>query len=230
MIEFYDLAGRDPALRFSPYCWRVRMAMAHKGLEPVTIPWRFHEADRLPGAPDQKTVPVIVDQGDVVGESTHIAFHLEDRHTNGPSLFGGPGGEAHARFVLAWADAVLNPALSPIAAPYVWALLHPDDQPYFRQTREKRLGMTLDAARETAADKLPAFRAVLAPLRRVLTEQGFLGGDEPSYADYGVFGAFQWLRCVGAPELLEEGDPVRSWRGAMLELFGGLAGRAVVAA
>ena len=33
----HDLAGADPAVRFSPYCWRVRMALAHKGLDVETI-------------------------------------------------------------------------------------------------------------------------------------------------------------------------------------------------
>jgi glutathione S-transferase len=39
----YDLAGADPDLRFSPFCWRTRFALAHKGLPVETIPWRFTE-------------------------------------------------------------------------------------------------------------------------------------------------------------------------------------------
>ncbi|MGO9618568.1 MAG: glutathione S-transferase N-terminal domain-containing protein, partial [Bryobacteraceae bacterium] len=31
-LILYDLAGADPARRFSPYCWRVRLAIEHKGL------------------------------------------------------------------------------------------------------------------------------------------------------------------------------------------------------
>ena len=229
LIELYDLAGRDPELRFSPYCWRVRMAMAHKGLEPQTVPWRFSEASLLPGAPHNRQVPVIVDDGAVVADSTAIAFHLEERHTNGPSLFGGAGGEAHARFIIAWADTVLVPAMFPFAASYVFTQLHPADQAYFRQSREVRLGTTLEAARDAAPGKLAGLRATLAPLRRVLAGQPFAGGEEPSYADYALFGCFQWLRCVGVPDVLEAGDPVAGWRGVMLELFDGLAGRAVVA-
>ena len=40
-IRMYDLAGADPARRFSPYCWRIRMALAHKNLSVETIPWRY---------------------------------------------------------------------------------------------------------------------------------------------------------------------------------------------
>ena len=46
-IIMHDLAGADPALRFSPYCWRTRMALAHKGLAVETIPWRFTEKAAL---------------------------------------------------------------------------------------------------------------------------------------------------------------------------------------
>ncbi len=205
------------------------MALAHKGLEPSTVPWRFHERDRLPGAPLNRQVPVVVDGEDVVAGSTTIAFHLEDRHSNGPSLFGGTGGEAHVHFILAWADAVMLPALFPIAAASVLPVLHAADRDYFRATREKRLGMTLEQSREERPGRLSGFQDSLAPLRRVLGKQSFLGGDEPSYADYGVFGGFQWARCIGAPELLAEDDPIRSWRETMLDLFDGLARRAVVA-
>lgn len=229
MIELYELAGEDPEHRFSPYCWRIRLALAHKGLEPVTIPWRLHETRLLPGAPGNATVPVLVDDGVVLGGSTAIAFHLEEAYPNGPSLFGGPGGEAHGRFVLAWADLVLIPSLFPILAPAVFAHLHPADRAYFRASREKRLGMTLEQARAGRADRVAAFRESLAPLRHALQAQDFLGGDEPSYADYAVFGSFQWARCVSAQDVLAENDSLRSWRTAMLELFDGLAERALAA-
>ena len=225
----YDLAGSDPDLRFSPYCWRVRMALAHKGVEPATVPWRFHERDRLPGSPKNQQVPVVVDGGIVVAGSTTIAFHLEERHSNGPSLFGGSGGEAHVHFILAWADAVMLPRLFPIAAASVLPVLHTADQAYFRATREKRLGMTLEQAGAEGEGRLPGFQDTLEPLRQTLDQQDFLGGDEPSYADYGVFGGFQWARCIGAPELLAEDDPIRSWRDKMLDLFDGLARHAVTA-
>jgi hypothetical protein len=31
-IKLYDLAGAETDRRFSPYCWRARMALVHKGL------------------------------------------------------------------------------------------------------------------------------------------------------------------------------------------------------
>ena len=63
-VVMYDLAGDDPALRFSPFCWRTRMALAHKGLAVTTIPWRLTDTAALTFS-GQGRVPVIRD-GDVV--------------------------------------------------------------------------------------------------------------------------------------------------------------------
>jgi glutathione S-transferase len=220
MIDLYELAGADPDIRFSPHSWRIRMAIAHKGLRPRLLPWHFGEK-RLPGGNTQ--VPVLVDDGEVIADSTDIAFHLEDKYDHGPSLFGGETGEAHARFIIAWTDAVLLPTIRPMIAADMLSLVKPDARPYFRETREKRLGTTLEKAASGRAQALPAFRAMLQPLRTVVESEAFLGGEEPSYADYTVFGAFQWSRCVSRFELLAEDDPVYAWRERMLDLFDGMA-------
>ena len=89
--------------------------------------------------------------------------------------------------------------------------------------------MTLEQAGAEGEERLPGFQDSLEPLRQALDQQDFLGGDEPSYADYSVFGGFQWARCIGAPELLAEDDPIRPWRETMLDLFDGLARHAVIA-
>ena len=47
MLRMYDLAAAEPERRFSPYCWRSRLALAHKDLPVETIPWRFTEKEVL---------------------------------------------------------------------------------------------------------------------------------------------------------------------------------------
>ena len=37
----YELRGRDDRLRFSPFCWRARLALAHKGIEAELVPMLF---------------------------------------------------------------------------------------------------------------------------------------------------------------------------------------------
>ena len=60
MIELYELAATDDKQVFSPYCWRIRLALHHKGLPFKSIPWRMTEKDRIAFA-DTERVPVLVD-------------------------------------------------------------------------------------------------------------------------------------------------------------------------
>jgi glutathione S-transferase len=223
MIELYELAGADPSIRFSPFCWRIRMALAHKGLEARTIPWHFGEK-KLPKGTEK--VPVLVDDGEVIADSSAIAHHLEVAYDNGPSLFGGEGGEAHGRFVTAWANSVLQPGFFPLIVMDIFAQVKPEARAYFRSTRETRVGTTLEKAAEGREGKLPALHAMLSPLRLVLQESPFVGGEEPSFADYTAFGPFMQIRCLSEFEVLAEDDPVHAWRERMLDLFDGLARQA----
>ncbi len=224
-LTLYDLAGADPELRFSPFCWRIRLALAHKGLEAETIPWRFTEKDRLAFAGHDK-VPVLVDGGRVVTESWDIACHLEAAHPDRPSLFGGETGRALGRFVGAWTDAVVHPAVARLVLLDIERCLAPADAAYFRRSREARFGTTLEQACADRPGNLAAFRQALHPMRMTLRAQPFLSGATPGYADYTVFGAFQWARAVSPLALLEAEDPVHAWRGRVLDLFDGLARRA----
>lgn len=223
-ITLYDLAGAEGDRRFSPFCWRTRMALAHKGLKVETIPWRFTEKDKLP-QPNSGRVPVIVDGDRVVHDSTAIAAYLETNYQERPSLFGGEAGKALTPFIQNWTETVLQPALIGFVVLDIYRHVAPEDRGYFRQSREERFGRTLEKVVEDRATRLPAFRETLAPLRRTIERQQFLGGAAPGYADYIVFGAFQWARAISDFELLAADDPVAAWRGRMLDAFGGLARR-----
>ena len=67
-LQLYDLAGAEPERRFSPYCWRVKMALAHKGLPFDTIPWRFTDKDAIAFS-GQGRVPVLIDGDQIVFDS-----------------------------------------------------------------------------------------------------------------------------------------------------------------
>ncbi|HZK92124.1 MAG TPA: glutathione S-transferase family protein [Stellaceae bacterium] len=224
-ITMYDLAGADANRRFSPFCWRSRMALAHKGLEVETVPWRFTEKDKLP-APNDGRVPVIVDGGMVVHDSSAIADYLEERYPGRPSLFPGEAARGLSKFVQNWTETVLQGGLVRLVVLDIWNHVGPDDREYFRGSREARFGASLEAVVKDRAARLPAFRASLDPLRRTVERQQFLCGAAPAYADYTVFGAFQWARAISDFELLTADDPVFAWRGRMLDLHGGLARKA----
>jgi len=222
MLKLYDLAGAETARRFSPSCWRARLALAHKGLAVETIPWRFHEKEAI-AASGAGTVPVLVAGDRWITDSWAIAEWLEQQYPDAPSLFGGGTGRGLARFHNNWADTILLPGLFGLIVLDVHDKLAPQDRDYFRTTREARIGMSLEAFAAGHRDQLAAFRTSLTPLRRTLGAQPWLGGDAPNYADYAIFGGFQWARCTSAYAVLADDDPLYDWRTRMLDLFGGLA-------
>ena len=219
----YELQGAEDR-RFSPYCWRIRMALAHKGIAPDVVPVRFTEKPKIAFS-GQTRVPILVDGDHTVFDSWDIACYLEDAHPERPTLF--PGGRAMARLVQEWANTTVGPQIGPFIMLDIWKHLDPEDQTYFRDTREARLGKTLEAIVADRDSRLEAFRKSLEPLRAALSGAPFLCGGSPAYADYIVFGQFQWARCISDFALLEAGDPVYAWRQRLLDAFNGLAGNAV---
>jgi len=225
--QLYELCGADPARVFSPFCWRTRLALAHKGLAFETVPWRFTETAAIAFANSEK-VPVLVDGARSVADSWAIAEYLEDTYPDAPSLFGGAGGRAMCRMIGHWTDAVVQAGLVTMIVADIPAHLGPVDRAYFIASREKRFGKPLAEVSAGREARVVEFRRALYPLRTLLKEFPYIGGASPNYADHSVFGAFQWARCVSDFALLEPGDAVHAWRGRMLDAYGGAA-RATVA-
>ena len=217
--KLYDLAGADPDLRFSPYCWRIKLALAHKGLAAQTIPWRFTEQAEIAFS-GSKTVPVLVDGENVVADSEMIAEYLDAAYPDAPSLFAGAPGRALTQFIRRWTEGILHPALANLLVPDIFRLLHPKDQNYFRESREARLGTTLEALAALRDANLAAFQAALAPVEFTLKGQAFLGGETPLYADHIVFGALQWGRKTSPAPLLEPDGIVAQWMTRVLDYYG----------
>jgi len=225
VLKLYDLAAADADRRFSPYCWRIKMALAHKGLDAETIPWRFTDKAAI-GFSGQGRVPVLVDGDRWVNDSWAIADYLESAYPDRPSLFGSPTGKALSLFHTRWADATLQGSMLRLVVLDIWKHIDAKDKAYFRQSREERLGMTLEEAVADRDERVLAFRDGLLPLRLTLKAQPFLSGAAPLYADYAVFGGFQWCRSISDFKLLLPDDPIYAWRQRMLDLFSGLSERA----
>lgn len=225
-ITLYELAGADPALVFSPYCWRIRLALAHKGLDIKKIPWCFTQSEAI-GFSGQGKVPVIVDGERVVHDSWAIAEYLDATYPERPSLLGGPAGAAHARFINGWTDGVVNPGIGRLVVRDILDVLDPAHQPYFRSSRERAFGMTLEQVVEDRDMRVVDWRRQLGPVRTVLRAQPWLGGAAPDYADYILAGTLMWPHCTSHFALLEADDTVAEWFGRVRNLFDGLAARAV---
>ena len=184
MLKMFDLAGADSARRFRPYCWRMRRALAHMGLEVETIPWRFTEKAAL-----------------------------------------APAGRAMSRHYSSLGDVPIG-SVAPFVVHDMYEHIDVADKAYFRASREKRFGKSLEDVVAGREARLPAFRDSLTAMRVTLKHQPFFGGTSPLYADYALFGAFQWARCVSPFQLLAADDPVAQSRGRLPDAFDGLARKA----
>lgn len=212
-LKMYDLAGAEPERRFSPYCWRAKLALAHKGLGVETIPWRFTEKSLLP-QPNKGLVPVLVDGDRTLADSWAIANHLETSYPERPSLFGGEQARALTQVLNSWCDTAVHATLARLVINDIYEHVAPQDRDYFRTTREARWpGKTLPDVQSTRDQDVTAFRNVLNPVRQALADRPFLGGDKPMYADYIFMGCFLWVRGISSFEPLAADDAsLRGWR------------------
>jgi glutathione S-transferase len=221
-LQLFELVGTDEDRPFSPFCWRIRMALAHKGLDAASIPWRFTEKDAINKHKSDK-VPVLLDGERAVNDSWAIANYLEDTYPDRPSLFGGEGGRAMGRMLNWWGDTVVVAGMFPFIVADIHGHLRPVDQAYFRESREARFKKSLEEVASNRDTGVDAFRKSLDPMRLTLKTQPFLGGAAPNYADYIVFGPFQWARAISPFKLLAEDDAIYAWREKMLDAFNGMA-------
>lgn len=229
-ITFYDLCGRNGA-RFSPYGWRTRMALAHKGLDYDLELVKFTEKEKVAFS-GQKLVPIVKDGDTVVTDSFAIACHLEDAYPDRPSLFGGPGaaGRGMAKAINGFVDRMVQPLIAPLIVADVLDCVDETCREYFRNSREQRFGMTLEAFQAGRDEKVAAFRLALEPVRLVVKDQPFIGGDAPTYADYILFGTMQWARLTSNYQLVEGDDPIHAWFERLLDSNGGVAREEPIAA
>lgn len=225
-IKLWDLAGAEDARRFSPHCWRIKMALRHKGLEAEEIPWRFTEKDAIK-ASGQGAVPVLEDQGQTLYDSWSIANYLDEAYPDRPLLFSGEEAKTLTFFVKHWVERSLHGPFFRLIVLDIEKHLHDKDKAYFRSSREKRLGRTLEAFAGNPDQALAQLRAALDPLRPVLAESAFLAGRRPGFADYLLIAEFQWARAVSPVKLLEPDDPIYAWRERVMDLFAGYARNAV---
>jgi glutathione S-transferase len=221
MYERVGSEGRRP----SPFSWRIRYALAHKGVEPEFRHVRFADVETIRTLSGQQFVPIVTDGDRVVQDSWNIACYIDERFPDRPSLFNGVGGRAVTRLVNHWADQTLGAAVRRlIAADFVFCL-DPEDRGYYRGSREATFGCTLE---EYCADRprwLAEFAAVTAPLEKTLAEQPYIAGVTSGYADYIVFSMFQYARLGCPDEFLDEGTALRRWRDGLVQAFDGLGDR-----
>jgi glutathione S-transferase len=223
-LIMYERIGHQNR-RPSPFSWRIYYALAHKGVPVEYRAVRFADVETIRSLSGQDKVPVMIDGETVIHDSWNIATHLETRFPDHPSLFGGGFGRALTRQINFWSDITLGVAIRRlIAADFIYCLA-PEDRAYYRRSREAQFGCTLE---EYCVDRerwVGEFAATIAPLEQTLTEQPYIAGAEPAYADYVVFSALQYGRLGSPHELLTAGTAVRRWHDTLISRFDGLGER-----
>ncbi|KAJ3336404.1 hypothetical protein HDU93_002904 [Gonapodya sp. JEL0774] len=227
-ITVYELCTTLERERcFSPFAWRAVLAVAHKEFALERVPVNFFEKEKVAFS-GQPLVPIIVDHGNgdkVVSDSLKIAEYLEVTYPQRPSLFG--GSKELLLFAVQWVNTIIHPFISKFCSDD--ARLHQSVEGqayYFSEERSKLYGRKMQNSQ--VADRealLPAFRSALMPVRAVLQNLKFLGGDRPNYADICLFSAFLWSRAISPfyPNLLLPDDSVFAWRERMMDAYGSLA-------
>jgi glutathione S-transferase len=220
-VRLYELV-LDNGRSASPYVWRIRYALAHKGLACEPVPVGFTEISRIENG-RFKTVPIIQYGGTIMSESWDIAEHLDRAFPGSPPLFSSAAELAMVRLTDAWFTPEILRKMFFVYVLDIHNAARPEDRDYFRKTREARLkGATLEEFTADRASRLPALRDALSPLRAHLERYPFLGGSAPNYADYLALGAFLWVGGVATLPLLARDDTLRAWIDRGFDLYGGL--------
>ena len=219
-LKLFELAGESDDHRFSPFCWRVRMALAHKNLDYTTQVWRFFEKEKIAHS-GQGAVPVLETENDVLSDSWTIAEYLEAAYPDRAPLFNSRS-RLDTKFIKHWSESTLGLCLLRLVIPTLIASLHPDDRQYWRTTREKRIGSPLEKITLPPKQALEGISKTLSPVRKLLKSEPYLGGENPLFSDYMVFGALQWARLTTPHEILPKTDPVHAWFNRLLDMFGGM--------
>ena len=185
-LTMYERIG-DGGRRPSPFSWRIRYALAHKGVPVEFRTVRFADVETIRQLSGQDKVPILSDGDRVIHDSWNIAVYLEEQFSEQPLLSGGNAGRGLARLVNHWSDNALGVAIRRLIAADFVVCLAPEDRDYYRRSREAAFGCTLEAYCAQRKHWTAEFNTVTAPLEQTLQEQLYFGGAAPTYADYILF-------------------------------------------
>lgn len=206
LYDLSDVAGRP----ISPYSMRVRGVLRGLGL---TFSQRLLHLGEIAGHFDgrHRTVPVLFDGAVSIGDSRAIAEYLAEHYDPKSSLFGDGERRRLTNFVVDWVDATVMGQINRMTVFDTYDIIRPEDQSRFRQFEERRLGMSLEEAHAEREGHIAAFQISLHPARRAIKDRPYLGGEQPSYADFTLHAAFQWAHTTSRLQLLRDDDRLHSW-------------------
>ncbi|KAI0030126.1 hypothetical protein K488DRAFT_54903 [Vararia minispora EC-137] len=221
-IVFYDIPGNaSPTKAWSPNCWKARYVLNIKGLPYRTV-WLEYpdietEMKRLSVPPTGKrdgkdlyTLPAIIDPntGAAIADSYAIAQYLEKQYpTSGTSPLFAPNTRAlQLGFRDAFDQRVRQGSLVPLQLLANTQQMNESSGVFFRRTREKMYGMTLEELAPEGPKRAALIRGVLDGLHVVGTwfdEESsgpFVTGALPCFADLELAANLLWLQIVSGED------------------------------
>jgi glutathione S-transferase len=190
--------------------WRTKFALAKKELAYESVAVGYLDIPNI-GSGTLKTVPILQSNDTFIVDSWLIAEWLDRTYPDHPAIFQSQSDIAMLRFFDKWFSTAVSLRMLRAYIGELHDTLRLEDRGYFKTTREQRLSETFEAMAPKTADNLGAMRAALLPIRLILQEQPFIGGEEPNYADFIGFAALISAGSVSRSTLLEEDDPMLPW-------------------
>lgn len=194
----------------SPFVRKVMAVLEVKGLAyqiDSIVP--FFGGEAFTKVSPLRRIPVLIDEGTVITDSSVICEYLDERWPDVPVMPRTPAERAKARFLDEYADTVMTDVM--LWKVFGRALVAPA---IFKAERDKA------AIEKTIADDVPR---VMDFLETQAPERGFLFGDKPGLADFSAashainyrwgarraFDAGRWPKAVQWIERVEAAQPMQ---------------------
>ncbi|KAI1445988.1 putative glutathione S-transferase [Annulohypoxylon stygium] len=215
-IVLFDLPSKPPNKTWSPNPWKTRLALNYKGL-PYKTEWVEYPdikpkfQDHLPKV-DVYTIPtVIMPDGKWIMDSLEIAKALEEKYPE-PSLH---LDSPYLAKVFEQLGNLRDPTMPVFIPGVLFNVLNEASQEYFRTTREKAVGKTME---EFAKEGGPAAWEAAAPFVQKVTallkenpEGPFFEGKTVGFADFVWGGWLLFMKAISedaiAGALKASGEP-----------------------
>lgn len=220
-ITLYDLVLKS-GVTLSPFVWRTKLAILHKGFEIDDVPTSYMGIRRMLDG-SYTRLPVIDDGGTVVPDSWDIAEYLDRTYPDRPLLYRGQAEKSFARFLDGWMwKGMIHAWFSCFTLDQV-KLVHDEDREYVLDAHQNRIfKRPLEEVVADREQRLLEARPLLDPLRDLLTRSKWLAGDEPNQIDYIALGNFLWAASLASHPPLGRDDPLMDWLDRGFDLFGGI--------
>jgi glutathione S-transferase len=224
-LLLYDLTD-------SPFCAKVRICLQVKGLAYRRITLTLGTRKELRQANPLGKVPVLIDRGRSIADSSAIARHLEIEHPEPALLPGDPAARAYVSLLEDWADE----SLYFVVGGFKW--LNPANRGMALERTVSELGggvfrpvvgrlVARHIARSYRAwgygpGSLAHFedrmRESLAWLAELVAGRTFLLGRSLTMADVAVYAQLAWMRRYAEARLLDAHPAVAGWLARLDEI------------